>query len=863
MKKLICIICTLFILCGQVFANEYIPADVVDTEYENAYEVLTGLSIFDYNDDSSFRPLTPITRGDFAIALGNIMKFTASDGCMYFVDVPEEHNAFDAVNKLTRYGVINGVGNGEFHPDENIKAVDAVRILTAMMGYAAPAEQQGGYPDGYMKIARSVGLLDGVRIESNGELLRGEAVQMLLNALEVPVVSVNFADSYSLSVDNDKEFLYAAMGIKKIKGIVKANNFYSVDDGLIAPMNSLRIDDTIYYDMNNQWSDMVGYHVTCYFYEDDHGDNIAVYLHKNASKTKDIMVLARDVNDFKFPYFRYYKNSKLKKLVVSDDLYMIYNGIRKDSIVAADFHPDSGELKFIDSDNDGKYDIVEIKSYRNALVSNVTEEAIYISCPVNDKLEIADYETVNIYNMEGNMISLLELKENDVISIYENIDKSLINIVYSREQMTGTVSDVYEEDGLISLLIDDVLYNLAFDYDKSFPFMLSMGTSGVFCLDANGDIYTMVGEKTTTRRYGYVIKSWEDVDECTFMLRILEENGKIVDRALSKKVRVDGESSIKSDIAIGLIASAVPGPIVYKTSRIGEINMIDTVLQRIGNDDDSLRLVNTGLSGMYRTRTMCFNFALPIDVDTKFFIIPKDPQSTDRNEFGFADYKILQNEVTYSNMDSYSLGDKLTADIVVMRGNSSLNTIIGIVTGTKKMLNSDNEIVTSYTVQSGSGELSYPVTEESVSTEIHKITSGSGNDTTALADPGKTLRVDVGDLVKLYTNNAGEIEKISMIYDVDAELVYSANPNVADANVTSFDRYIFGEIAEIDKNIVAIARSSTSYEYYNLKDKAIYIYTEANRKADRMRAGRLGDLKEGDSILIVSRGGIPQYAFAY
>ena len=142
MKKLICIICTLFILCGQVFANEYIPADVVDTEYENAYEVLTGLSIFDYNDDSSFRPLTPITRGDFAIALGNIMKVIASDGCMYFVDVPEEHNAFDAVNKLTRYGMINGVGNGAFHPDENIKAVDAVRILTAMMGYAVPAEQQ-------------------------------------------------------------------------------------------------------------------------------------------------------------------------------------------------------------------------------------------------------------------------------------------------------------------------------------------------------------------------------------------------------------------------------------------------------------------------------------------------------------------------------------------------------------------------------------------------------------------------------------------------------------------------------------------------------------------------------------------------
>ena len=62
----------MLIIGGHTFAKEnYIPSDVVDTEYENAYEVLTGLSVFDYNTDSSFRPLTPITRGDFAVALGN------------------------------------------------------------------------------------------------------------------------------------------------------------------------------------------------------------------------------------------------------------------------------------------------------------------------------------------------------------------------------------------------------------------------------------------------------------------------------------------------------------------------------------------------------------------------------------------------------------------------------------------------------------------------------------------------------------------------------------------------------------------------------------------------------------------------
>ena len=89
MKKIICIVCAVIVSCGQVFASgSYIPDDVIDTEYENAYQVLTGLSIFDHNDDSSFRPLTPITRADFAIALSNIMTVIPSNGNLYFKDVP-------------------------------------------------------------------------------------------------------------------------------------------------------------------------------------------------------------------------------------------------------------------------------------------------------------------------------------------------------------------------------------------------------------------------------------------------------------------------------------------------------------------------------------------------------------------------------------------------------------------------------------------------------------------------------------------------------------------------------------------------------------------------------------------------------
>ena len=864
MKKVICLILTIIVLCGQVSATGiYVPDDVVDTEYEDAYQVLTGLSIFDHNDDSSFRPLTPITRADFTIALGNIMKVAPLDGNMYFKDVPREHKAFDAVAKLTGYGIINGFEDKTFHPDENIKAVDAVTMLLLTMGYDVLAQQKGGYPKGYIQTAGSIGLLKGVRFDASGDFLRGDAAKMLLNALEIPVMAADFNGNYV--IDDSKDLLYIAMGIKKINGTVQANNLYSVDAGAVARKNHLRIDNDIYHISNRQWEDMVGYNVTCYYYDND-GENEVVYLLKNDARIKEITISAKNARSFVFPYFSYLnEGSQVRnKITVSSGLCMIYNGIKKATVVASDFCPANGELNFIDIDSDGSYDIVNIRSYTNALVSSVTEDAIYISYPTNDKIETDNYESFTIYNMDGNIVDPLELKENDVISIYESIDKSVVSIVCSRKRIEGTISECYEEDGITKIIIDGVTYDVAIGYDSSFPNLTSVGTKGTFCLDASGDVYTMLGEKTNTRRYGYIIKLRRKRREDAYCVRLLEETGKVTERSLAKKVRVDGGASVSPDVAYGLIGGAVLSPVVYKTNRMGEINMLDTVLVGALGDDDRLNKNITGLSGMYRKSTMSFDVSLPIDENTKIFVIPDDPTSADENKFGFADYKILENETTYSNIDSYNFNDpkKLTADILVMKSNSSVNTMIGIVTGIQAVLNADDEIVTCYKLQTGEGIVSCNVTEERVSEEIQKITSGSSVDTTALISP--TLRVAIGDLVKIYRNGDGEIEKISIIYDLDADTEYS-NPTTNNVTATSFERCAFGQIFKIDRSIlsVEVQRGTGKYEYYNLKGIKIYIFDSSDGSSGYIKEGRVGDLKIGGNIAVVTKGATPRYVFAY
>ena len=58
------------------------------------------------------------------------------------------------------------------------------------MGYTIRAKSLGGYPNGYIKTASSIGLLKGVKFENNDDLLRGEAAKMILNALELSVLTV-------------------------------------------------------------------------------------------------------------------------------------------------------------------------------------------------------------------------------------------------------------------------------------------------------------------------------------------------------------------------------------------------------------------------------------------------------------------------------------------------------------------------------------------------------------------------------------------------------------------------------------------------------------------------------------------------
>jgi len=107
-------------------------ADVPDAFWgANAINTLAALGIVKGMTEEEFAPNQPITRAQF-VAICARFAATAVEGDT-FVDVPESHWAYDYISTGSGYGWINGVGEGRFAPNDPLTRAQAVAIVNRML----------------------------------------------------------------------------------------------------------------------------------------------------------------------------------------------------------------------------------------------------------------------------------------------------------------------------------------------------------------------------------------------------------------------------------------------------------------------------------------------------------------------------------------------------------------------------------------------------------------------------------------------------------------------------------------------------------------------------------------------------------
>ena len=154
LTKIICLILALCVSFGMICVS------AEDTASNNVSEKMDVLRLFglipDYYDfNTSFDE--NVSRADFADVVARLIDTSEYGGDeVHYYDVLKSHYAYNSISALTELGVINGTGDKFFKPDLPMSTAGAYKILVCLLGYGDIALRSGGYPAGYIDIARKI-----------------------------------------------------------------------------------------------------------------------------------------------------------------------------------------------------------------------------------------------------------------------------------------------------------------------------------------------------------------------------------------------------------------------------------------------------------------------------------------------------------------------------------------------------------------------------------------------------------------------------------------------------------------------------------------------------------------------------------
>ncbi len=191
LKKVIALVCV-FALALTTVAFGATYADVPeDSAYYEAVETLTKLGIVE-GDDNGYRPEDGVTRAEMAALIARIQGYgeTAKAAAnTNFTDVPSTHWASGFIANAAGMGIINGYGDGNFGPEDPVLYEQAIKMVMATLGYTPFAEKNGGYPTGYLAAAQRYNVALAVANAAVGqEANRGTVAQILANAIDTPLM---------------------------------------------------------------------------------------------------------------------------------------------------------------------------------------------------------------------------------------------------------------------------------------------------------------------------------------------------------------------------------------------------------------------------------------------------------------------------------------------------------------------------------------------------------------------------------------------------------------------------------------------------------------------------------------------------
>jgi len=685
-KVMSLIIASLMVLQVAAFAAPA-PADVNGTNYENAAKLLSALEIM-VGDGNSFNGDKNITRAEFTkimvVAAGhaNIINGYKAKGVFSDVAVSEWYAPYVEFGK--DMGAINGMGDGTFAPNENVTGEQAVKMMVSVIGYGLKAQENGGYPAGYVTVAKDIGALKGLaNVDLTAPMTRGQAAILCANILDIEVMKkVSSGDTERWESKEGVTLLTEKFNTYKLEGIVSANSATSIWE-----VSNLKAGEVEITAKGEKYELLVGETdidtqiaktVTAYYTYDVDTEESTVIAYSIAAKNNNVVeVELADIEldgrtNSLIKYWANEEDTETEELDVEAMPAILYNGattVSTEDLITmlTDAAGKPGKVVFMDTDSTKGAETVMLTVYETYVIEYLDAEDYAILDELDGSSITIDVDSKNVTatfkDVNGKELSFDSLQEGDVLSIAASntgTAKKIFEVIVSDEKVTGIVDSFgTDANGKTIVCLDD---GKEYQFGDAFEdWAAANGGHGLklaqgveLYLDAFGRIakYEKASTGEADGEYGFILDYVASQSTTgSIVMKLFTADGEFVTLPLASKVKIDGaKKSTDEDIMNALNASviasnsiyggggyskdavtgemAMVSPMLYKLDAQGAIKEIDTPYKGAEEDEYTLGKIKAGSSGpksmTYQSGYKGFDYTTALNSSAVIFAVPSD-----------------------------------------------------------------------------------------------------------------------------------------------------------------------------------------------------------------------------------------------
>ncbi|MEG2584141.1 MAG: S-layer homology domain-containing protein, partial [Oscillospiraceae bacterium] len=328
-KKFISILLSIILMMTTLTAVAKDSVEMKNSETDIEINLIKSLGIIEAYENGDFGENDAMTRGELAIA---IMKFLKIDESKeeykdsYYEDVKSDMDCFNAVKILTDLEIFNK--GGMFRPSDRATMDETIKIVVTALGYDIVAGDNGGYPNGYMKVARNIALTDGVNdLNTADYVTRGTVARLCFNGFDIKPLYGYKSGEKVIITESNLTFGEEYYHLKSINGIVEKTEITGLFDTDKLSSNKILVADTMFnIGDDTDITSLLGQYVTAYYTDIN---NTYTLICMDESRNKKLTLTDENEPSLNGKRLEYYQDGRQKYVNLGKGAIPIYNNTVK------------------------------------------------------------------------------------------------------------------------------------------------------------------------------------------------------------------------------------------------------------------------------------------------------------------------------------------------------------------------------------------------------------------------------------------------------------------------------------------------------------------------------------------------------